>query len=55
MELSLEKIKKLLMATNLPEKEVDMLAMFIQSLTPVQIDAASTVFNQISWDNKLVT
>ncbi len=55
MAKTLKEIKSLLMATNLPERQVDLLAMFIHSLTPRQMDAAHTVLNQLVWETKLVT
>ncbi len=50
----LEKIESLLKATNLKDKEIPLLAMFIHTLELHQIDAVYEVLYQLIWERKLV-
>ncbi len=53
MEKKLEEIKVLLKATNLTDKEIPLLAMFISTLKLHQIDAVYEVLYQLIWERKL--
>ncbi len=53
MDKKLEEIKVLLKATNLTDKEIPLLAMFISTLKLHQIDAVYEVLYQLIWERKL--
>ncbi len=53
MDNRLEMIKALLKTTNLTDREIPLLAMFISTLKLHQIDAVYEVLYQLIWERKL--
>ncbi len=54
MDKRMKAIKNLFRSTNLSDKEITLLTMFVHTLKIHQIDAVLAVLWQLSWDERLL-
>ncbi len=55
MDKSVEEIKDLFKATNLPDDSIPLYANLVYTMTDAQIEAMHEVLYQLIWERKLVT